>query len=680
MLSSSIKLRNSTNVRNRIAACWNSTAAQVARKVHPIAQLNINLSNELKNQHNASAAFNLLKNEVYEVSQNLNDSRFTLQKSFGLNSVLKQLLQASRAELSTTGSSTDSSASLPPNPYEILTLLCQYGLARDLHFQVVFEYLVASNAPQDILGLWVKYLETLAENPRTITYGSHHENNLALASIGYLMIPNNIPRLSELTQILNIGDTPEKMQMSRLRYLLDTTRMDSSVRKSAKENYLRLLLDFTQTCGPEFNKQLKELELVQDVQSLFQSLSSASKLLEQPLRSDIISAFMIKFTELKKPQQALQCFNLSKQSGTLDEAVKNSLLVVIANIPVYGKDVREQKAKRIEAVWNTYFANASDSIKVDSYVALVRALGESRNFNQLQQLWINEIPSALKTEQKLTEEYLLFQSFRKDFTLEGIAGQLPEKLASIELANQVLRKTLEEKLPEAAFDKFYREQFTDPGALLKANSTTLALRMYANYLFTKDQEFQFYKSISKSKNDVNTTTDIFKRFTDICPDIEIVRKAFEEIKLPLGAKKYGFMIAAESKAGNIEACEEIFKAFVQETRDVTTITRSILDPIIDAVCEQSMKDKTTAYLEKLLVYATFAKKAQKSLTFYAASRITHTVAELSRFQKSGFNAKESESVAKLLEDVYGVRNFKPAKRDLDVLTQNKIPLPKASSK
>ncbi|CEP64861.1 Msc6p LALA0_S14e00936g [Lachancea lanzarotensis] len=678
MLSSSFKFGNATSVHIRIAACWNSTVAHAARKVHPIAQLNIDLGNELKKQHNASAAFNLLKNEVYEVSQNLNDSRFTLQKSFGLNSVLKQLLQASRSELSTTKNSTDSTGPLPPNPYEILTLLCQYGLARDLHFQVVFEHLIASNAPQDILGLWVKYLETLAENTRTITYGSHHENNLALASIGYLMVPDNTPRLSELTQILNIGDTPEKMQMSRLRYLLDTSKMDSSSRKSAKENYLRLLLDFAQTCSPEFKKQLKELEIVQDVQSLFQSLSSASKLSEQPLRSDIISAFMIKFTELKKPQQALHCFNLSKQSGTLDDAVKNALLVVIANIPVYGKDVREQKAKRIEAVWNTYFANVSDSIKVDSYIALVRALGESRNFHQLQQLWINEIPTALKTEQRLTEEYLFFQSFRKEFTLEGITGELPAKIISLELANRVLRKMLEEKFPEKAVDQFYREQFTDPGALLKPNSTTLALKMYANYLYTKDQEFQFFKSISKSKNDVNATTEVFKQFTEVCPDIEVVRKAFEEIKLPLGARKFGHMITAESKAGNIDACEEIFKSFVQETRDVTTITRSILDPIVDAVCEQSIKEKSTAFLEKLIVYATFAKKAQKSLTFYAASKITHTLAELSRVQKGGFASKEKDLVTQLLEDVYAVRNFTPAKRDLDILTQNAVPLPKVS--
>ncbi|SCU79977.1 LAME_0B01156g1_1 [Lachancea meyersii CBS 8951] len=678
MLSSSFRFKNALCIRSRVAACWNTTAANAARQVHPISQLSLDLGNQLKVEHNTLAAFNLFKKEVYDVSQNLNDPRFTLQRSFGLNSVLKQLLQASKADLTSSKGSADSNAQLPPNPYEILTVMCQHGLARDLHFQVVFEHLVASNAPQDILGLWVKYLETLTENPRAITYGSHHENNLALASIGYLMLRDKAPHLSELAQILNIGDTPEKIQMSRLRYLIDTLQMDPAVRKIAKNSYSLLLLDFVRTCRPEFEKQLKGLDLVQDVQSLFQNLSTASRLSEQPLSGDIIAAFMIKFTQLKKPQQAIQCFNLIKQTGKVDLSTQNALLVAVANIPVFGRDVREQKAKRIEAVWNTYFTNSSDPIETSSYIALVRALGESRNFQQLQQLWINEIPSALKAEQKLTEEYLLFQSFRKNFSLEGIKGQLPEKIGSLELANQVLRKMTEERLPEAEIDQFYKQQFTDPDAPLKPDSTTLALKMYFNSLYTKDPEFQFFKSISKSKNDVGTSTEIFKKFTEICPEIDTVRSVFKEIETPLGAKKYGYMITAESKAGNIDACEEVFKKFVKETRDMNTITRSILDPIIEAVCEQSIKEKSTALLEKMLVYATFAKKAQKSLTYQAASKVTHTLAQVSKALSGKFTSSEADTIAKLLQDVYAVRNFTPSQRNVDILVQNKVALPKAS--
>ncbi|SCU84419.1 LANO_0C01310g1_1 [Lachancea nothofagi CBS 11611] len=674
MLSSSFNSVNALCTRSRLLVRWNTTAATAARKIHPVSQLSTELAKELNTHKGSNSAFELFKDRVQKVSESLQDSRFTLQRSFGLNSVLTQLLQASRADLTSLDNASESSQ-LPKNPYEILTSICEYGLARDSHFQVVFEHLIASNSPQDVLGLWVKYLETLSENSKTITYGTHHANNSALASIGYLMLPGNSPNLAELAQILNVGDKLDEIPISRIRYLLDTIKMEHTVRKSAKDNYALLLFDFVKTCKPEFENQLEGIEQVQDVQNLFQTLSSASKKSGQPLSTDIISAFMYKFTNLHKPQQAIICFNLAKQLDQVDLLVKNALLVAVANIPVFGRDIREQKAKRIEAVWNTYIATPSATITVDSYIALLTALGESRNFQELQQLWNNEIPAPLKADQTLLEAYLLFQSYRKNFSLEGIQAQLPKRLKSIKLANEILFKMAEEKLSESKIEQFYREQFADVDAPLKPDSKTLALRMYINYLYTKDPEFQFLKSISKSKNDINTTNSIFKKFTEFCPDIEITRKLFEEIQTPLDSRKYGYMITAESKAGNVDACEDIFKKFASETKRVNTITRSILDPIIDAVCEQSIRDKSSALLEKISIYATFAKKAQKSLTFQAASKIVHTLAVVSKSSNGNFSAEENNTIGQLLEDINGVKNFTPAKRDLEILIQNKISLP-----
>ncbi|CUS20825.1 LAQU0S01e15478g1_1 [Lachancea quebecensis] len=679
MISRSIKSNSALSIRTRLCVRWNSSAGAGASAVHPVSQLSRELTKELADRRSSLAAFDLFKTKVQDLSQTLSDSQYTLPRSFGLNSALTQLLQTSKAELAGRAgfgsSSADSGRQLPPDPFEILTFMCEYGLARDSHFQVVMEHLVAANRPQEVLGLWVKYLETLAENPKTVTYGSHHSNNVALASVGYLQLPGNSPKLAELAQILNLADKEDQIPILRIRYLVDTLKLDAALRASVIENFGALLLEFAHVCRAEFQRQLLAIEQVGDLQKLFAALTSAAEKSSQGLDASTVALFMDAFIGCKKPQQAIKCFNVAKEKDCVDEPVKNSLLLAVANLPVYGKDVRDQKAKRIEAVWNSYVAAVPEKISVGSYIALLAALGESRNFNKLQQLWNNEIPKELKSDQDLLETYLLFQFYKRDFSFENVRDQIPERLRSIKLANEILFKMAQEKVPENIITEFYRQQFVDASAPLKPDSKTLALKMYINSLYTKDPEFQFMKSISKSKNDVNTTNSIFKRFAEFCPDIEITRKLFGEIKYPLDSRKYGYMISAESKAGDIAACEEIFKKFVQETKNPSTITRAILDPIIDAACEQCIAEKSAASLEKVHIYATFAKKAQKSLSYQSASKIIHSLALLVRNLDGKLAPQQIEAVEKLLNDVRSVKNFSPSSRDIETLTRYKVPLP-----
>ncbi|KAM3163248.1 Meiotic sister-chromatid recombination-protein 6, mitochondrial [Lachancea thermotolerans] len=679
MIPRSIKSNSALSIRARLRARWNSSAAAPAPAVHPVSQLSREVSKELTDRRSSLAAFDLFKTKVNDLSQTLSNSQYTLQRSFGLNSALTQLLQASKAELAgragSGGSAADSGRQLPPDPFEILTVMCEYGLARDAHFQVVLEHLVAANRPQEVLGLWVKYLETLAENPKAVTYGSHHANNVALASVGYLQLPGNSPKLAELAQILNLAEKEDQIPILRIRYLVDTLKLGSAVRSSVIENFGALLLEFSHVCQAEFRRQLLSMEQVADLQKLFTALTSAAEKSSQGLDASNVALFMDAFIGCKKPQQAIKCFNVAKEKNCVGEPVKNSLLIAVANLPVYGKDMRDQKATRIEAVWNSYISEAPEKISVSSYTALLAALGESRNFNKLQQLWSSEIPKELKSDQDLLETYLLFQCYKRDFSFEKMRDQIPEKLRSIKLANEILFKMAQEKVPENVITEFYRQQFVDTSAPLKPDSKSLALKMYINFLYTKDPEFQFMKSISKSKNDVNTTNSIFKRFVEFCPDIEITKKLFDEIKYPLDSRKYGYMITAESRAGDITACEEIFKKFVQETKNPSTITRAILDPIIDAACEQCVAEKSAASLEKAHIYATFAKKAQKMLSFQSASKIIHTLALLVRSLDGKLSPQQDEAVKELLEDVHSVKNFSPSTRDLETLTRHKVSLP-----
>lgn len=647
-----------------------------ARPLHPVAQLSRDLTQALRGPLGANDAYKTFKDGLYELSQSLDQPEHTLQRSFGLNSVLVQLLEASKAGLKGSAARDGGDATtLPPNPYEILATMCENNLARDAHFEVVLEYLLLGQSPQDVLGLWVKYLETIAENPKAVTYGAHHTNNMALASIGYLFLPDNVPDLSVVAQVLKQDGHLDKIPFSRIRYLLGKLPFTADVRNQASHNLDQLMFQFAHTNKPSFLQHLKSLRQEKDVYHLFQTYARVAKEANKPMDPEVVAAFMTALVHFGKPQLALNCFNTTKQQGDPELPVDNALLVTVASLPVSRLRAREEKLKRIEAIWNSVILPRQATVDVSSYNALATALGISRNCDKVQQLWNQEIPAKMKEDQELLEAYLTALCGSRDTALEDIKNKLPARINSIKLANAVLARMAKEKSPESEIDSFYRAQFTDADAPLQPNFETLGIKMYVNSLNTNNPEFQFLRSISKSKKDINTTNAIFERFIKVCPDIETIRKLFLEIEEPLDAKKYGLMIFAEFYNGNYAEAETVFKKFVTKAKSLNMVSRAILDPIINGFCDLCLKSGDAGYLSRVELYMQIAKKARGQLSYNAASRVVYTLATMAKNRKSKFTAQELKHIETILQDILEMENFTPLKKNLDILKENGVSIP-----
>ncbi|SCU96202.1 LAMI_0F05622g1_1 [Lachancea mirantina] len=668
MLSKGLKI-----YPNRVALLrLQSTSVTGVKNASPIAQLNYVLSEELSDQVGSRKIFDSFKAGMFDFDKNNGKSGFTLQRSFGLNTVLGQLLERSKADLKTNIST---SVPTPPEPYEILIFMCDYGLARDSHFRIVFEHLVATKSPEDVLGFWVKYLETIAENPRTITYGSYHSKNIVLASIGYLLLAGDEPSCSVLTQVLRFDAEKEQIPFTKIRSKITRLPLSASAKKKALKNLDVCWFQFLQSDKSAFIRTIDELTHARDLNELFELYSSITGQQKQSLDCSIVAKFMDRFVSLGKPQQAINCYNKAKADDSLDLSIKNSLLLAVSAMPAFGRQAREEKLKRVEAVWNSLIKTHQETTDLTSYVALIKALHRINGFDEIKHFWNREIPNSLKKEPELLQEYLLTQFRRQNFKLSEVEGFLPEIITSLDLANAVLSKMIEERYGDSAISSFYKKQLTD-SKFLKPNATTFAIKMFQNYLNSQNPDFSFLKSISKSKKDVASTNAIFQEFVNVCPDMKAINKLFDEIREPFDSRNYGIMIKALFAEGNATEAEKIFKDFATGTPSLNAINRFVLDPIVISFCELCIKEGTAGYLSKVLLYADVAKRAQRQLTFSAASKITHMAALLAKSKDKVMSQSDKDNLHDLLRIVSEIPDYTPSPRDMKVLkSQKEITLP-----
>lgn len=648
-----------------------SAAPETTKYIHPVARLGNLLLEELKSKQGSADVYKTFKDEIYGLSQTLENPEFTFKRSFGLNSVLSQLLQNARKD----SKNTVDTGRVPPNPYEILNTICEYQLARSGHFEIVLEHLLLTQTPQDVIGLWVKYLETIAENPKISGYGPQHTNNMALASIGYFLLEGNEPDIKVLSQILKIDDQLDKIPFARIRYFLRRLNLDPLKKKEALKNLDLMVYQFAEAEKPLFTKRLESSAQLFEVQDLYKIYTTAVQEVKGKVDSDIISTFMDKFVELNRPQDAIKAFNLVKDLKQLELPTKNALLIAVSALPVYKPNFPEEKLKRIEAVWNSYIKPHNENIDASSFVALIKALGKSRNTSSIQKLWDHEIPKQLKENQDILEAFLLGLSMNESITIDALKEKLPKQIKSLQLANNVLLNMVKNQVPYDQFESFYNTQFLGTDAQLKPNNETLAIKIYSNHISTKNPDFQFLRSVSKSKKDINSTNAIFEQFIKVSPNIEPIRNFFKEIEEPKDPKKYGLAIQGEFLKGSFSNAEEIFKAFISDPKNASNISRAILEPVIFGFCELAIKEKDSSYLTKVDLYTQISKKTRGEISFPSASKITHTLAILAKNNKGKFAPNNAKFVENFLQDLADMKDFSPSNRDLDLLRQNNVKVP-----
>lgn len=633
--------------------------------VHPVSRLGNELYEQLKSG-DANQVYSTLKDDLYKLSEELTDPT-TLQRSFGLNGPLAQVLRKA---------ATDQDSAV--EPYQILNTLCQYQVARSPHFEIVMRHLLVRGSPQDVIALWVKYLETIAENPNAMSRSfnnrngnnNSHETNTALASLAYLLLPENKPDLQVLHQILQLNkELNQNVPFNKIKFLVSSLVKDEE-KETAQQNLKLLFHQYAESDKPAFIRQLDQTLQFHHLQDLYNQYN------KQSADPEIIAKFMEKYIDCNNAAGAVKIYNENKDLDS--PLLKNHLLLAVASLPANSRNLR---LDRILAIWNSVIKPLNPG--ADSFAALIQALGMSGNNQQLQNVWAKEIPEDIKQEQSVLEAYLFAMlKYNKTAKYDDVASKLPEKINSLNLINVVLLKMVLDDVAKGKFDNFYATQFAkneDTTAQKRPSVETLAVKMYANFHYAADKDsFDFLKSVFQSKKNFLKVNAIIERFIQIVPSISPVHVLYSQVKEPVDSRKYGAFINAEfiKQDGDFKVAEQIFKEFLEASKAHSKkIDRFALEPLISGFCEQALRDHDSSFLLKVSTYYSFASKLNLELTYQVTAKILHSLALLAKEKSGKFDPSEQEFVDLFLQDLDSMRKFNPSARDLETLRKAGVKLP-----
>lgn len=689
MLPRNLALRHINLVARRVRLVRNQSTEvnSTPTFVHPVSRLGNELNEQLKSSTgDSNAIYTSLKDELAQLSETMKDPTL-LQRSFGLNGPLVSLLRKSTAE---EGSAVD--------PYQILNTMCQFQVARSPHFEIVLRYLLQNGSPQEVIALWVKYLETIAENPNALIQSfrnrngnnNSHENSIALTTLAYLSLPDNKPDLNILYQILQLDkDAGQQIPFSRVSFLNDSIfSSNPDMKKIIGERLDNMLYQYISTNKDSYLRKLDKTlqpyhlqDLYQQYRSVIQVNSSSNP--EVSADPEILQKFMERFVSFNKPSQAVKVFNDFK---TLNSSLlSDKLLLAVAGLPA---PTRQLKMDRILAIWNSVIKPATPS--ASSYACLLEALGISGNFFQLQNMWSKEVPESFKQDSHLRESYLSsLLRYDDKVTFNNVSDKLPEKIESIELINAVLLKMIKGNAPAEKFESFYAHQFMksddaeNKNFERRPNIETLAIKMWANYCYAKDAStFDFLKSISQTNRNLLKVNALIEQFIQIVPSTVPIRELYKQTKDPLDSRKYGNFIGAEFEKsdGSFEVAEEIFRDFLKGSKAQTKkIDRFVIEPLIAGFCEYSIRQHDISFLLKVSTYVAFASQVGSELTYVITAKILHTIAILSRETNGKFEKSALEFINPFLQSLLDVEDFNPNSRDLDLLRKSNVTVPKELS-
>lgn len=637
--------------------------------VHPVSKLGQELNDQLVTG-DTNELYSSLKDRLEKFSEEMTDPT-TLQRSFGLNAPLIQFLKKSTVDKESH-----------VDPYQILNTLCDYKVARSPHFEVVLRHLLVKGLPQDVIALWVKYLETIAENPNAMSQSfnnrngnnNSHETNLALTAIAYLLLPEVKPDFDMLCQILQVDEkSGSRVPFNKMKYLINSIFKGERKAELTKNSDI-LFSQYVNSDKKSFLEQLDRTLQFHHLQDLYNQYHGDF------VDPDVIAKFMEKYLLCNNPAGAIKIFNEHKSLDS--SSMKEMLLISVANLPANTRNVR---LDRILAIWNSVIKPASPT--ATSYAALIRALGASKNLSPLRNVWAEEIPEELKKEPVVVESYLTAVLKNGDKAkYEEIAGQLPENIKSIDLINAVLMKMVNDKISEEKFSAFYASQFAkteDSTTQKRPNIETLAVKMWANYHYAANKEsFDFFKSVLQSKRNILKTNAIIENFIRIVPSIEPAHKLFLQVKEPLDSRKYGAFINAEftKSGGSYEQAERIFKDFLEGCKPHTKrIDRFVLEPLIAGFCELAITEHDPSFLLKVSTYYTFAQKVNLDLTYQTTAKILHSLALLAKENSGKFESLQRQFIDLFLKDVKSMKNFTPNAWDIETLRKANVKIAEGSS-
>lgn len=226
-----------------------------------------NVATDLKNELKAPGSdinevFNDFKEKMELLKQKLRNPSL-MERSHLLANFSSELLQ----ELSYKNKN------MTIDPYQVLNTLCQYKLARSQHFTIVLKYLLHNQSAQDVIALWVKYLETISENPAILLQNSSshaHTQNIAITTIAYLSLPGNTVDIKILYRILQIDDKMGQiLPFNIIRRMLNTECTSLEGRDLTMKNFNDLYYQYTVQDIGHFLNQIENAPRWIDLRDLY---------------------------------------------------------------------------------------------------------------------------------------------------------------------------------------------------------------------------------------------------------------------------------------------------------------------------------------------------------------------------------------------------------------------------
>ena len=671
---------------------------KVKPRTNPILELGDKLQSELKEKKDINEVYSDLKEGILKFqTSNLSESR--LINTFGLNNVISKIIQMSI---------WDQNSKI--DPYEVLNNVCDSYLARPLHFEIVMEYFLLNKEPQDVMSLWIKYLSLITENPKlAVPFRGRdpHKNIVALTTVAYLLLPNNVPDIAILKQILQTKDPKDVTADSATSFDnsipidLINSLIYQHVKKEkqaiALKNFQTLFMKYVSENSEWLKNELEngtDLRMIQNYYNYYKN--SIDEFENSEFDSDIVAEFMKAFVSLKRSNQAVRCYNdfspVFKERADKMIKLNNSLLVAVADLPANSKTY---KFARVQAVWNSLI-KASGDIQADSYISLIEALRISRNLGDLENIWADEIPTDMKKDQGVLETYLnAVLRLKHHISLEELENKLPNQLKNINLINIVLLKNVQSEnfnidKFNSIYDKYFGSTIANGDGISKQlpNTETLAIKMLASYTAAADKsEFEFFKSIRvSSKYDFNRYLAILQDFINSSPSIEPIRALFTEVSLPpLNSRKYKLFINAEfiKRDGSPLEAEALLKDYLDKSEMVQNgrkspikaqFIRELLEAMTSGYCHLSLRKHGFKYVPKIDEYYKSIKELGSSVGNATLVTILHAYTTLCRSSENKPTQNELHVINKFLMDLEKDK-FKVNQSDLRVLKNAEVTVP-----
>lgn len=638
-------------------------ADKTRTSIHPLSQLNDELSKELVNNHNdAKITFDTLNQKIISLQDKF--PNINLERTYSLNGVISKLIKLSLSDSSGI------------QPYEIIERLSAFHLIRPYHFEILMENYLQKNEYKNVMSLWIKFLSELKN------YDTVRNNKLmAMTAVAYLSLEDNVPDLQVLKQLLQLDSNGNKSSSVPINIISNIVKNKST---TAKANFAVILNQYIIENPDWMSKEIENCYSLKDFNfllSLYQNSGNPD--------IELIIKFMDKCLELHRPKDAIKIYNDFKSKFEDKSLLNDHLLVVVASL---NTNLKSYKLSRIQAIWNDLIKKNSKPT-VNSYVSLLRALIIAQNYSEFEKVWQQEVPKDFKENQVLKEAYIESSLSYKNIHFNKIESFLPETIHSIDLVNKILLRIVNDTQLEnkpIVFNKYYDNYFKlNPSSgerRFVPNNETLAVQMLANYYFSADKsEFDFMKSISQNSNrNFNQILNIWENFIRSSQNIEPIRKLFKQIAEPMNSKKYKQFIDAEftKSGGSSEQAEKIFENYVGHlpNSSVSMIEKMYLKELIDSLligyCNRILHRKDNKYIRKLKQYYSFSLNLGIKIQNMTVGKMLHTFTIISKENVfKNLSENDISFIEAFLADVAKSKSFEPNQQDIRIIGYSKIKVP-----